>query len=277
MKSNARWMLLFTVTAALFLMLWDFTPRVASKNGTPGKVVSHEAARASKSSRLIEQQGQKRKVPVREVKTPTPQGKVPGEDPNANEDPDLPPFLSGKIDKQFYLQKRAEHISMLRGLSDENAGELRDEAIELLNRQEGGKARKQGAREAGLGPLISTTDWTPLGPTPIPNGQTSGRSDPVSGRTISIAIHPTNPDIVYVGTAQGGLYRSLNGGLNWTQLMDIDSATTPGTGSSLAIGALAIDPSNPTTVFVGTGEPNFSADSFIGRGVFRIRNAETTP
>ncbi|MBA3322016.1 MAG: hypothetical protein H0T45_11310, partial [Pyrinomonadaceae bacterium] len=185
--------------------------------------------------------------------------------------------MVGKIDKQVYLRKRGEHINMLRGLPHENAEELREQAIELLNRQEGPRTRKQGARQAGLEPLISLTEWTALGPTPIPNGQTSGRSDPVSGRTISIAIHPTNPDIVYVGTAQGGLYRSLNGGLNWTQLMDIDNATTPGTGTALAVGALAIDPSNPTTVFVGTGEAGFSADSFIGRGVFRIRNAETTP
>ena len=42
--------------------------------------------------------------------------------------------------------------------------------------------------------------WTFLGPAPIPNGQTQNRVDPVSGRVTAIAIHPNNPDIVYVGT-----------------------------------------------------------------------------
>jgi len=265
-------MLLSAIAAALFLMLWDLTPRVASQNGNPGNAVSSQAPLKAKPSLPIDQQAQ-------EVKAQTQKGKVTtvSGDPDAGEDPDLPPFLQGQINKQDYLQKRAEHINMLRGLPDENAGEKRDAAIELMNRQEGPSARKQGIRLSGLAQLISETEWTPLGPSPIPNGQTEGRVDPVSGRTISIAIHPTNPDIVYVGTAQGGLYRSLNGGVNWTQLMDIENASTPGTGSSLAIGAVVIDPANTTTVFVGTGEPNFSGDSFIGRGVYRIRNAETAP
>ncbi len=272
MKRNARWTLLSAIAAALFLMLWDLTPRVASHNGNSGNAVSRQAAVKAKSSRPSDQ-------PVQDVKAQTPKRKVTtvSGDPDAEEDPDIPSFLQGQVNKQEYLLKRAEHINMLRGLPDENAGEKRDAAIELMNRQEGPATRKQGVRMSGLAQLISDTEWTPLGPTPIPNGQTSGRSDPVSGRTISIAIHPTNPDIVYVGTAQGGLYRSLNGGATWTQLMDIENALTPGTGSSLAIGAVVIDPANTTTVFVGTGEPNFSADSFIGRGVYRIRNAETAP
>ena len=54
----------------------------------------------------------------------------------------------------------------------------------------------------------------------------------MSGRTIAIAVHPTNPDIVYVGTANGGLYRTINGGTTWTPLMD--------SADSLAIGAIAI-------------------------------------
>ena len=42
---------------------------------------------------------------------------------------------------------------------------------------------------------------------------------------------------------------------------------------SLAIGAIAISPSNPEIVYVGTGEPNFSLDIFFGVGVYRINNA----
>ena len=109
--------------------------------------------------------------------------------------------------------------------------------------------------------------WTPLGPAPIPNGQTVSVTTPVSGRTIAIAVHPTNPNIVYVGAAQGGLYRSTDGGTNWTTLMDSEL--------SLAIGAIAIAPSQPDTIYVGTGEVGFCGDCFFGVGVYRIDNAST--
>src|SRR5258708_5653198 len=106
--------------------------------------------------------------------------------------------------------------------------------------------------------------WTPLGPSPIPNGQTTVISMPVSGRVTAIAVHPANENIVYVGTAQGGLYRSLNGGSTWTALMD-DAL-------SLAIGSIAIDPLDSTTLFVGTGEGNLSGDSFFGVGLYIVKN-----
>lgn len=273
MKGNIRWTLLFTLTAVLSLMLWDFTPRVASQGGAPAKPGPHKATQKTNTSRRIVRDAQEPEVP--------PQGSVlnSSEEPGAESDADLPAFMVGQVNKEEYMARRGEYIAMMRGLDHENAGELRAVAIEWLNRHEGPKRTKEGPRILqGVESLISSTEWTPLGPAPIPNGfLAGGRADTNSGRTISIAIHPTNPDIVYVGTAQGGLYRSLNGGANWTPLMDVENAATPGAGSSLAIGAVAIDPANPTTVFVGTGEAGFSADSFIGRGVFRIRNAETTP
>jgi len=89
----------------------------------------------------------------------------------------------------------------------------------------------------------------------------------VSGRVTAIAVDPTSDLIVYVGTAQGGLYRSLDGGTNWTALMD--------SAQSLAIGAITIDPLNHDTVFVGTGEGNLSGDSFFGVGLYIIRSAST--
>jgi len=85
---------------------------------------------------------------------------------------------------------------------------------------------------------------------------------------VAIAVHPANPHIVYVGAAQGGVYRSLDGGLNWTPIFD--------NAMSLAIGSLALAPSNPEILYVGTGEPNGSQDSFFGVGLYRIDNASTT-
>ncbi len=70
------------------------------------------------------------------------------------------------------------------------------------------------------------------------------------------------------GTAQGGLYRTLDGGTTWTPLMD--------SAMSLAIGAVAIAPSDPTTVFVGTGESTLCGSGcFIGVGLYRINNANS--
>ena len=108
--------------------------------------------------------------------------------------------------------------------------------------------------------FVNITDWAFIGPNPIPLGQTQGTRVPVSGRTISIAIHPTDPDTVYVGTAQGGLYKSTNGGTNWTKLFEFQLET-------LAIGALTIDPTDSSIVYVGTGENGQSADSFAGKGL----------
>ncbi len=131
-------------------------------------------------------------------------------------------------------------------------------------------ARKGFAPDA-VGPLNRA--WTAMGPFPIPNGQTSNRSDPVSGRVTSIAVHPTDANILYVGTAQGGLYRSLDGGGSWKPLMD--NAPVGAVGTPLAIGSVTISPTDPNTVFVGTGEGNLSGDSFFGSGFYIITAAGT--
>jgi hypothetical protein len=96
------------------------------------------------------------------------------------------------------------------------------------------------------------TPWRSLGPFGF---QTSGYfgSSPNAdgGRISSIAIHPTNPSIVYAGSASGGVWRSTNGGATWTPLTDFQC--------TLSTGAVAIDPVDPTIVYVGTGEPAVSS------------------
>ncbi len=112
--------------------------------------------------------------------------------------------------------------------------------------------------------------WTALGPAPIPNGQTlpadangiSLTQSPVSGRVNAVAIDPADPMTAYVGTAQGGVYQTRDGGITWKALMD--SAIT------LAIGSLELDPTDATTLLVGSGEGNFSGDSYAGFGVYKI-------
>ncbi len=176
-------------------------------------------------------------------------------------DPDFPDFVGANANKRDFLLRRDENINFLRGFPYRRADD-RVRAIYAMKRQEMELARNRTQ-------AIEARRWKALGPAPIPNGQTVTITTAVSGRTTTIAVHPTNPDIAYVGTAQGGLYRTLDGGTNWTPLLD-DAL-------SLAIGSVAIAPSDPTIVFVGTGEPQFSGDSFFGVGIYRITNADTTP
>ncbi len=187
-----------------------------------------------------------------------------------NNDPDLPSFGKGggeenELNKEDYMMRRAEGIAQKRGINKDTPfdPQARPAAVQQMELQENHVANmpKSHVKDALLAP------WIPLGPAPIPNGQTLTVSTPVSGRTLAIAVHPTNPNIVYVGAAQGGLYRSTDGGTNWTPLMD--------SALSLAIGAIAIAPSQPDTIYVGTGETGFCGDCFFGVGVYRIDNAST--
>lgn len=174
-------------------------------------------------------------------------------------------FARFKQNKEEFMQRRAEALAQKRGVEKNKPFDprLRTEAVRLMEAQ---KAQLQNSRiQTNIG---IDGSWTELGPNPIPNGQVvTGPQTTASGRTISIAVHPTNPNIVYVGTAQGGLYRTTDGGTTWVPLMD--------NALSLAIGAIAIALSSPETVYVGTGEPNFSGDSYFGVGVYRIDNASS--
>src|SRR3954471_5737186 len=99
---------------------------------------------------------------------------------------------------------------------------------------------------------LKGTVWAPIGPSPMVNGTLS-----FNGTTNAIAINPNNSDMIYQGTAAGGVWRSIDGGVNWTSLFDKQI--------SLAIGepsALAIDPNNTNTIYVGT------SGRTINRGAF---------
>jgi hypothetical protein len=203
-------------------------------------------------------------------------------------DADIPPISQGKVEKRTYMRLRAEHIAKLRGLDKNNLDKslkARARALEKLEQQEREKKQKDSggaapaadsntAADASMLPTEGgtmsaaavTTNWTPIGPAPIPNGQTFTVSNSVSGRVTAVAINPSNPNVVYVGTALGGVFRTLNGGGSWTPITD--------GALSLAVGAIAIDPSNPSRVYVGTGEANYGQRNYFGVGVYRIENAE---
>lgn len=98
--------------------------------------------------------------------------------------------------------------------------------------------------------------WRPLGP----HGRRYGPFM-VTGRVIAVAVHPGDNDIVYVGGAQGGVWKSEDAGDSWTPLTDGEC--------SLAMGSIAIDPADPEIVYAGTGEQTYQRDSYYGCGVLR--------
>lgn len=89
---------------------------------------------------------------------------------------------------------------------------------------------------------LNGTVWVPIGPSPMDEG---GGQD--NGLVTAIAVNPNNPNVLYLGTAQGGVWRSADGGNHWTPLFDHQPAL--GIGEPAGI---AIDPSNTDIIYVGT-------------------------
>ena len=122
------------------------------------------------------------------------------------------------------------------------------------------------AEQAARSRVHSNTDvgsWQLAGPSTM-----NGFWGTNSGRISAIAVDPTNNQIVYAGAAQGGIWKTANGGGSWTPLTD--------TQASLATGSIAIDPQNHLTIYVGTGEENNSGDSYYGEGVLKSTDGGNT-
>jgi len=83
----------------------------------------------------------------------------------------------------------------------------------------------------------------------------------MSGRIAAIDALEADPNLIYVGAATGGLWRSVNGGQTWTPVFDDQSV--------LGIGAVAIFDQNPDIVWVGTGEGNPRNSAGVGAGIYK--------
>jgi len=105
---------------------------------------------------------------------------------------------------------------------------------------------------SGLPPASSTTNfssWIALGP------------GNVGGRTRTLAINPSTPDTMYTAGVAGGIWKTTNGGTNWTPLNDLMN--------NMAVTTIVIDPSNHDTLYAGTGEGFFNGDAVRGDGIFK--------
>ena len=90
----------------------------------------------------------------------------------------------------------------------------------------------------------------------------------MSGRVTAIDAVQTNPNIVYVGTASGGVWKTENSGAKWEPLFDEQPL--------LNIGAVCIQQSNPAVLWVGTGEGNPRNSLNLGAGIFKSMDAGKT-
>jgi hypothetical protein len=141
--------------------------------------------------------------------------------------------------------------------------------------------------------------WTPLGPSPIQNaapqivGSTNPDANNVSGMVNSVAVDPNNPNIVYLGSPGGGVWKSTDGGTTWNNQTDFAQAmVTVGqnadgvmdiNGNLLGpeyrtqfIGAMSISRSNPNVIYAGTGAVSLGANNYYGRGILKSTDAGQT-
>jgi len=103
-------------------------------------------------------------------------------------------------------------------------------------------------------------DWKPIGPTTLPvnnTGQMNGM-----GRINAIALHPTDTNTYFVGSAAGGIWKTSNNGLTWS--VNTDSLPT------LGVSAIAITKGNPSVMYFGSGDRD-NGDA-AGYGVFKSTN-----
>ncbi len=107
--------------------------------------------------------------------------------------------------------------------------------------------------------LIAPLRWRSIGPV-----NTGGRVD-----DFAVGRVPGVPDAIYVGTASGGVFKSVNGGTSWSPVFDSVDAM-------MSIGAIAVGPADANLVWVGTGEANNRQSSSWGDGVYKSVDAGRT-
>ncbi|GAB4329235.1 MAG: exo-alpha-sialidase [Calditrichia bacterium] len=117
------------------------------------------------------------------------------------------------------------------------------------------RAREQVKQLRSAGTRLSA-QWQLVGPSNI------------GGRITALAASQANSNILWAGAADGGVWKSVNGGQEWFPVFD--EIAVP------SIGAIAVSPASPEVIYVGTGEANASGDSYPGNGVYRTTNGGAT-
>ena len=127
-------------------------------------------------------------------------------------------------------------------------------------------------------PIVSPTPTPATTPTPKPEPMSSGTFAGMkfrsigpavtSGRVNGFAVDPNDRAKYYVAVASGGVWKTVNAGTTWTPVFDGEN--------SFSIGAIALDPKNTATVWVGTGEYNSQRSVGYGDGVYKSEDGGKT-
>jgi photosystem II stability/assembly factor-like uncharacterized protein len=123
-------------------------------------------------------------------------------------------------------------------------------------------ARPDDASFEGL--TDAAPQWRQIGPQPTSSFFPSNWGL-TSGRINAIAVAPNNPNLILIGAATGGIWRSTDGGANFASVSDghVD----------LAVGSIAFAPSNPSIVYAGMGD---KAQGYLGTGVLKSTDGGQT-
>ena len=105
-------------------------------------------------------------------------------------------------------------------------------------------------------PLLKRFVWRSIGPAVM------------GGRIDDIAVSEADPATIYLGYATGGIWKTDNNGTTWTPIFDEHPISS--------IGDIALAPSNPQIVYVGTGEPNNRQSSSFGAGLYKSADGGKT-
>ena len=118
-------------------------------------------------------------------------------------------------------------------------------------------AAQNGAQpKSPLETAFSRLEWRSIGPAIM------------GGRIADVEGVPGDPNVVYVASASGGLWKTTNGGVRWTPIFERQG--------TISIGDIALAPSNPDVVWVGTGESNTRNSVSFGDGVYKSNDGGKT-
>jgi len=115
-----------------------------------------------------------------------------------------------------------------------------------------------GAQASPQQTLMSRLQWRSIGPY-------------IGGRVVAVAGVNSNPNLFYMGGVDGGVWKSTDYGIRWTNLTDGKLG-----GSSDSIGAIAVAPSNANVIYVGTGESDIRGTFITGDGMYKSTDAGRT-
>ena len=90
----------------------------------------------------------------------------------------------------------------------------------------------------------------------------------MGGRVADVEGVPGDPNIVYVATGSGGIFKTINGGTSWTPIFERQN--------TISVGDIALEPGNPDVIWVGTGESNTRNSVSFGDGVYKSTDGGKT-